>query len=295
MRKSKSHILDILKLIRNLRKTEFEIAANLYKVSSWGGAVKMGLLFLSLKAKVKVGHNHKGFGFFINKKVPGNTFQNQHSVDAMMDIALMAGGIPNDKGTEVFWGKKNEERCKHLYQDESNELQRIKIGINPGGDRPSRRWNPDKYALVADRLIEHFNAQIVLLGGPGEEHIAQHVQNKMKNEATNLSGKLTLNDLIYIINQFDLLLTNDSGPMHIAAAVKTPVVAIFGPENPSLMHPYTSSNLFKIAYKAVECRPCNKTNCSRPICLDLITPEEVSKKCFEILKNKLKSGKSDEH
>ena len=288
MRKSKSHILDILKLMLNLRKKEFGIAINLYKVDSWLGAIKMGLLFLQLKAQVKIGHNHKGFGFFINKKAPIETFQNRHFANAMMNIALLAGGKPDDKGIEVFWNKKSEENWKHLFSCKTIELREINIGINPGGDRPNRRWNPDNYAFVADRLVEHFNAKIMLLGGPGEENIAHHIHKKMKNDAINLSGKLTLNDLIYVISRFALLLTNDSGPMHIAAAVKTPVVAIFGPEDPLLMGPYTSPNLFRIAYKDVDCRPCKRKNCARPICLDLITPEEVSEKCFEILKNKVK-------
>lgn len=291
MRKSKSHILDILKLMLNLRKIEFGIATNLYKVGSWLGAIKMGLLFLQLKAQVKIGHNHKGFGVFINKKVPAEIFQNRHFADAMMDIALLAGGIPDDKGIEVFWNKKSEEKWGYLFSGKASGLQEIKIGINPGGDRPNRRWNPDNYALVADRLIEHFNAKIILMGGPGEENIARHIQNKMKNDAINLSGKLTLDDLIYIISRFGLLLTNDTGPMHIAAAVKTPLVAIFGPEDPVLMGPYTSPDLFRIVYKDVDCRPCNKKNCTRPICLDLITPEEVSEKCSDILKNRVNEGR----
>lgn len=288
MRKSKSHILDILKIMLNLREIEFCTAINLYNVGSWLGSIKMGLLFLQLKAQEKIGHNNKGFGLFINKKAPIDTFQNRHFADAMMDIALLAGGIPDDKGIEVFWNKKSEEKWKHLFSGKSSELREINIGINPGGDRPNRRWNPDNYALVADCLVEHFNAEIILLGGPGEEKIAQHIQNKMKNDVINLSCRLTLNDLIYIISRFDLLLTNDSGPMHIAAAVKTPLVAIFGPEDPVLMGPYTSPNLFRTVYKDVDCRPCNKKNCTRPICLSLITPEEVSEKCFEILKNRVK-------
>ena len=203
-----------------------------------------------------------------------------------MDIALLAGGIPDDKGIEVFWKKKSKEKWEYLFSGKTDKAEGIKIGINPAGDRQNRRWSPDNYAFVADNLIEHFNAKVVLLGGPGEEEIARHIENKMGNDAINLAGKLTLDELTYIISQFDLLVTNDSGPMHIAAAVKTPLVAIFGPEDPALMGPYTSANLYRIVFKDVDCRPCTKKECSQPVCLDLIRPEEVSEKCFEMLNSR---------
>jgi len=108
----------------------------------------------------------------------------------------------------------------------------------------------------------------------------------MSNDLINLAGKLTLNDLIYIISRLNLLVTNDSGPMHIAAAVKTPVVAIFGPENPVLMGPYTTTDLYRIAYiDDIKCRPCTKKKCTQPICLNLITTDEVIEKCFELLES----------
>lgn len=286
LRKRKSHIFDILKLILSLRKIEFSIVVNLYMVGSWLGAIKMGLLFLMLKAQVKVGHDNKGFGIFLTKKVPAETFQNRHFVDAMMDIALLAGGVGDSEGIEISWNKESEEKWEYLFSGKIDEAEGIRIGINPGGDRQNRRWNPDNYAFVADKLIEHFNAKVVLLGGPGEEDIARHIENKMRNGAIDLAGKLTLDELTYITSQFDLLVTNDSGPMHIAAAVKTPFVAIFGPEDPTLMGPYTSRNLYRIVFKDLDCRPCTKKNCSRPVCLDLITPEEVIEKCFEILNNR---------
>lgn len=284
LRKNKLFIIDILKLVKNLRKIKFGMAVNLYEVSSWQGAFKMGLLFYFLRSQVKIGHNHKGFGLFLSKKVPVDTFQNRHFADAMMDIALIAGGIPDDKGIEVFWERKSEEKWRYLFPENSGKFRQMKIGINPGGNRANRRWNPDNFALVADRLAEHFNAKIILLGASGEVKISLHIQNKMRNDAIDLSGKLTLNDLIYIISGLDLLVTNDSGPMHIAAAVKTPQVTIFGPQDPTYMHPYTSTNLFTIAYKNVDCRPCNRINCSRLICLDLITAEEVREQCFQIIK-----------
>jgi lipopolysaccharide heptosyltransferase II len=288
MRKSKRYVLNILKLMLKFRKIEFTIAVNLFEVGSWLGAAKMGLIFLFLTARAKIGHNNKGFGIFLTERVPPEKFQSRHRVDAMMDIALLAGGIPDKMGIDVFWDKGCEKKWNYLFEKPSPHPNEIIVGINPGGDWQSKRWSTDNFAIVADKIIEEFNSKIILLGGPGEENIGREIQQKMKNSAVNLSGKLELSDLAYIISRFDLLITNDSGPMHIGAATKTPLVAIFGPGDPVLVRPYTSQKLYRQAYKGFDCQPCNNKRCARPICLDMITPEEVYEKCVELLEiNKL--------
>jgi heptosyltransferase-2/heptosyltransferase-3 len=157
------------------------------------------------------------------------------------------------------------------------------VGINPGGDRANRRWPIERYATVGNKIAATLNARILIFGGPGEEQIAGSIQGKMKSEVVNLAGNLSINDLAYVISRLDLLITNDSGPMHIAAATKTPVVAIFGPEDPVLMRPYTSEDLYRVIYKPLPCRPCQQDQCARPLCLDSITPEEVLSSCLELL------------
>jgi lipopolysaccharide heptosyltransferase II len=279
LRERKAYIFDVLRLVRELRKIDFNLIVNLYRIFSWRGAIRLGLLFLLLKARVKIGHNHKGFGLFINRKVPSENLKGRHFADAMMEIAQAAGGIPDDKGIEVFWCKEAEGKWGHFF----SKRDAIRIAINPGADKVSKRWPPERYAFVADHLIERFSAEIILLGGPGEEDLAGKIQDRMKNKTVNLAGKLTLNDLVYVISRLNLLITNDSGPMHMAAALRTPVVAIFGFEDPRLFGPYTTPDLCRIVFSDVDCRPCKKKDCKRPLCLDQVTPEEVLEKCIEIL------------
>jgi lipopolysaccharide heptosyltransferase II len=280
LRSNKFYLFDILKLILSLRRIEFSSIINLYMVGSKSGALKMGCLFLFLKSKTKVGHGSKGFSLFLTKKLPADTFKNRHLVDAMMDIAILSGGLPDQRSIEVIWDEDCEEKWNDLFL---KNISKKVIGINPGGDRKNRRWNPDCYAFVADRLIEKFDARIIIFGGPGEEEIARYIEHKMNKNAVNIAGKVSLNDLAYLISRLDLLVTNDSGPMHMAAATKTPVVAIFGPEDVALTGPYTSPNLYRVINKPVDCRPCNKVDCNRPVCLDLITPEEVFDTCVDLL------------
>lgn len=283
LRKSKSYVFKILRIVLDLRKIDFNMAINLYRVGSFLGALKMGIVFLLVKPQVRIGHSDKGFGLFLNKHVPKGAFKDCHVADAMMEIALLAGGISDEKGIEAYWEKKSEEKWHHLFSTRISEERQIKIGINPGGDRKNRRWDSENYAIVAERLMKRFRAKIFLLGGPGEANIVQHIEQRLEGNIINLAGKLSLNDLVYVIAQLDLLITNDSGPMHIGAATGTPLVALFGPEDPKIFHPYTSPDKYIVIYKQLDCQPCNKKKCRNHACLNTISVNDVLEAAHDLL------------
>jgi lipopolysaccharide heptosyltransferase II len=285
LRASKIHAWEILKLIHYLRRIEFETIINLYSVDSVRGAVKMGLLFLLLKAKEKIGHDNKGFGLFLTKKIPADTFHNKHRADAMMDAAILAGAICDNQGTEVYWNRRSENKWKQLFLSETTKTSRYVIGMSPGGDRENRHWKAEHYAKLADMLIDCLNAQIILLGSPAEVDIAVHIERQMRYIPINLTGQLSLDNLVYITNRLDLLVANDSGPMHIAIALKIPTVAIFGPSDPLITGPYASPKLFRVVSKDIHCRPCLKETCDHVLCLENLMPDEVLGKCVELLKS----------
>jgi ADP-heptose:LPS heptosyltransferase len=281
-RKDKRYAADILMLVKALRKIRFLVIMNLYAVESFAGGLKMGLLFQLMRTTQKIGHDSHGFGRFLTEKVDGSAFRGRHVTKAMMDIAVKAGGIPDEKGIEVFWGGGTEAKWIDIF-GRSEKAGGLVVGINPGGDRKNRRWSPDGYAAVADRLAEGVGARIVLLGGPSETAIAKTVESMMQNEPINLSGRLNLDDLTYVISRLDLLITNDSGPMHVAAALGVPLVAVFGPEDPARLGPYTDPRLFRIVSGFVPCSPCKKSTCDSLLCLDAVSPDEVLQKCESLM------------
>ncbi|MEW6334447.1 MAG: glycosyltransferase family 9 protein [Thermodesulfobacteriota bacterium] len=283
LRRDKKYLFDIAGLIRELQRIRFDMVLNLYMVASLYGAVKMGLLFLALRAKTKIGHDDHGFGWFLTRKAPRDSFRKRHFADAMMDLARLAGGIPDNRGIEVFWDRRIEKKWGSLFGCGNAPEEGLKIALNPGGHRDNRRWPPEHYAEVADRIRARFPARLYLLGGPGEEGIARAVEGKMGHGACNLSGRLGLDDLTYLISRFDLLITNDSGPMHIAAAAGTPVVAIFGPEDPASLGPYAQEALYRVVCRDVPCRPCSKSTCEKPVCLTEVVPDDVLHACAELL------------
>ncbi len=281
-RRNKRYLFSIMNLIRQLRKMEYDAIMNLYAVQSLPGAFKMGALFLFLKAKIKIGFNHRWFSLFLTQGVPAERFQQRHLVDAMLDVALLAGGIPDEKGIEVFWDKNAENKWGHIFTNKEGNPQ-IAVGINFASDRKNKIWSPDNFACLADKLIGTFQAKVILLGGPGEEYLAHHIEGMMKNKVDNLAGRLALAELPYIISHCNLLISADSGPLHIGAAVGTPLVAIFGPSEASHASPYTSPDLFRIVQKDVPCRPCPRDYCDKPICMEAITPDDVFEKCMDLL------------
>ena len=283
IRKDKFKGLRAINSIREMRKIQFDLCLNLYRVTSWRGALRMGLLMCFLRSQRKAGQDSKGLGLFLDKKAPKEIFENRHFTDAMVDLAKLAGGVPDDGGIEVFWDKSVEPKWSHLFFKDGESIKPLCIGINPGADRPEKRWRPEDYASVADQLSELRGANTFLFGGPGEEHLAYRIEKAMKHPVTNLAGKLSLNELTYVISRLDLFVTNDSGPMHIAAAVKTPIVALFGPEDPVYTKPYTSPDLYRIVQKELSCSPCTNQRCDRPICMESLKPEEVLQACLEVL------------
>jgi heptosyltransferase-2 len=283
LRKDKKYLFDVVRIIRNLRTMRFDQVINLYRVGSLSGAAKMGLLFSMFKANAKIGHDRYGFGLFLTKTVPAETFEGRHVVNAMMNIATSAGGIPDGKGIEVFWNARITSKWEDFF---ARPTGNIIVGINPGGDRENRRWAPERFASVAEKILERFNARIIILGGPADRDIASYIESRIHSDVSNLSGEIPLDELACVISKLDLLITNDSGPTHIAAATKTPLVALFGPEDPRLFGPYMAPELYRALHKDVPCRPCGKKKCTLPLCLDQITPDEVVAACIEMLQGK---------
>lgn len=156
------------------------------------------------------------------------------------------------------------------------------LGINPGATYGSaKRWYPNEFAKVAITLASKYD--IVIFGGPSETDIANDIEKELiKNGITNyqnLAGKTTIPELIEKIAGLDLFITNDSGPMHIAAAYKTKTVAIFGPTKFTETNQWNNDENGLIVTKNLECAPCMKRSCplKHHNCMKEITADDVLK------------------
>jgi heptosyltransferase-2 len=156
------------------------------------------------------------------------------------------------------------------------------LGINPGATYGSaKRWYPEEFAKVANELGKKYD--VIIFGGPGEEDIAKDIEKNLTiSNYKNLCGKLSIKELAEHIGGLDLFITNDSGPMHIAAAFDAPIVAIFGSTKYDETSPYNTK--YKIVTKNLECAPCMKRECplKHHECMKLITAEDVIKAAEEL-------------
>ena len=137
----------------------------------------------------------------------------------------------------------------------------------------AKRWPAERYAALADRLVES-GANVALIGSPGESDVTQEVCKHAQRQLVVLTGKTTIAEATALISIADVLITNDTGPAHIGAALNTPTLVIFGPTNPLTTYPLSSNA--EIVRRAPDCAPCMLRDC--PIdhrCMTAIDPEEV--------------------
>ncbi|WP_375724268.1 glycosyltransferase family 9 protein [Arcobacter sp. KX21116] len=176
--------------------------------------------------------------------------------------------------------QKNEVGDLKLYY-KPFEYKKPTLGINPGATYGSaKRWYPQEFAKVAINLASKYD--IVIFGGSGEVDIARDIEELLKNSGIsnyqNLAGKTTVSELIEKIAGLDIFITNDSGPMHIAAAFKVQTYSIFGPTRYKETNQWNNPNEHIIT-KNLDCAPCMKRVCplGHHDCMKLIKAEDVLK------------------
>lgn len=200
------------------------------------------------------------------------------------NLALVHGlGCP-DRGAALEFpvGDEDQREAEDLLSGVRSFAGRL-VGIHPGARPSARRWPPERFARVADALAKSEGATIVLTGSPDEAPTVRSVIDRMQAPALNLAGQTTLGGLAAVIKQVDLLLSNDTGPAHLAEAVGTPTVRIFGPADPLRWAPLDAGN-HRALYAAVPCSPCPYTDC--PIdhrCITRIQPGAVTRAVQDLL------------
>lgn len=157
------------------------------------------------------------------------------------------------------------------------------IALCPGSiNSRAKRWPAEAYAALADRLIES-HRKVVLIGSRDETDVSNEVVTRMRNHPTVLTGKTSLDQITAVLASVDLIVTNDTGPAHIGAALGRPTIVIFGPTNPLTTRPFSPTA--EILRHPPECAPCMLRDC--PIdhrCMTAITVDEVFERSHELLK-----------
>jgi len=159
----------------------------------------------------------------------------------------------------------------------------VQIVVHPGGKKPTKLWPLSNFISLIDILIKDTGARIILVGSADEVGMANTIEAQVKKEIINITGTHSLTQLAAVIKKADLMVSNDSGPMHIAAAVGTPVVALFsGVDIPHVWYPF--GDIHRVIRKEVNCSPCFRNECDEHRCMVEISVEEVLQAVRELLK-----------
>ncbi len=234
----------------------------------------------------RLGYEGNGRKLLLNKSLslPEN-IQNQHLV-ITYKMLLKPLGIPvSDTAPRLYLSQKEMADASTLLRQQGVPEGALVVGINPGATYGSAKcWLPERFREVTERLLKDQDLYIVYFGDQATSSLVREICQGLPPRVINLAGATSLRELVSVINLCDVLLTNDSGPMHVADAVGTPMVALFGSTSEIVTGPYRSGT---VIHKHVECSPCYERTC--PIdfrCMKRIEADEVYQAIIKALSSK---------
>jgi lipopolysaccharide heptosyltransferase II len=268
---------EMFRSIREMREKKFDLVIDLQ------GLARSGTFAWLANGNLTIGveDRREGASGFYDIAVPRPS-PKTHAVDWYLAV-LKALEIPVHKNFE-WLPARAEIQCAVKKIAGANSRW---IAINPGARWANKRWPAEYFAqLVRQLAAKNTDARFVVLGGKEDRIIADIISNAAPDRCLNLAGKTSLPELVEWIRHSEFIVTNDTGPMHIAAALGKPVFALFGPTDPRRTGPYGQiQNVLRIS---LPCSPCMKDFCTyaRPLeCLRGITPEFVVEKIGHRFKN----------
>ena len=261
-----------LKFIQELKDRKFDIAVILHPTVRTHMVLSLALI------PERIGYDKKA-GFMLTKKIPHTKqFGLKHEADYALDMLRCIGIEPRDRKLCIPVHEESERKVKAVFASNGIRESDTVIAVHPGASCPSKRWSAERFARVADRLTEGYNAKVVIIASEKDRAFGDKVASLMKGPSLNLSGKTSVADLASVLKRAKLFISNDSGPVHIACAVGTPVVDIFGRNDrglsPRRWGPTGANDV--VIHKEVGCEVCLAHNCKLGFkCLDAITVDEV--------------------
>ena len=273
-------------LIKGITGKEYDLAMNLThsRISA--------LMFSLVKAKEKRGFTvdseghrvirHPWLRYFFNV-VPNREYNPFHIVD----MYLKSGGVrPERKGLIFKMSGEDEKKSGDFLKERNVSDNELLIGIHLGASKSDKTWPVSSFALLADMITERLGAKILLFGSPSETDLGYEFEKIVTSSPVNLIGKTDIGELAAFLNRCSLLISNDTGPLHLATAVGTKVVDIFT-ANVHFQETGPYGDGHYVIQADIPCVPCSfNVQCNNMICKEVIKPDIV----FEVVKESLGKG-----
>lgn len=259
-----------LRLAGELRCVGFDCAILLQN------AIEAAIIARLAGIPFRAGYNSDGRGVLLTHAVRRTrAIRRVHQIDYYIEMVRALGCTPAARDVCLRPGKDSDELagtlCERFGIDGGCRL----IGIAPGAAYgPAKKWFPERFAAVADRLMDDIGAQTILFGSAGDRESTAAVQGAARHALIDIAGMTNLKEAIVLIARCSLFISNDSGLMHVAGALGVPTIALFGSTNPATTSPVGERSI--VIHHDVDCSPCLKPSCPTDFrCMEGIGVEEV--------------------
>ncbi|MFH1996408.1 MAG: lipopolysaccharide heptosyltransferase II [Candidatus Omnitrophota bacterium] len=278
-----------IRLAGELRKKRFDIAFILHR------SFTKAFLIFSAGVAERVGYATKKRRWLLTKAAE-EPHQDVHTVEYFMKILTAADRLREEGAVPLSEIEATARDGYEFYPSVEDEtyvdslLKRTGIGrfgrfvvVNPGGNWMPKRWPKESYAELADAFAAEYGMKTVLTGAKKDARLAGEIRSLMKSALVDTSGETSLGQLGALMRRSALVVANDTGPMHIAVAVKAKVIALFGPTSPDITGPYGTGD-YRVVSRNEECSvPCYKKGCGEYRCMNAISVRDVMRAAESLL------------
>jgi lipopolysaccharide heptosyltransferase I len=262
------------RLKRELRSRSFDLSIDLH------GLAKSALLVWMAGARFRIGSANttgmkEGSGFF-SREIPPRP-NDRHTVERNLSVIDFLGGPTQEVLFQLTNSEDAQSQVREILGSAGRPGQERLAVIHPGAGWLSRRWPADRFAELINILGLIPGLRLAVIGGAAggsqEGRLFEQLFSLIRVPVINLVNRLSLKQLVALLRETDLFIGNEAGPMHLAAALDRPLVAIIGPTRPELTGPFGGKAL--IIRKPVSCSPCRERNCSELTCMKAIEVTDV--------------------
>jgi len=234
-------------------------------------SLSSALLARSAGVPRRIGFSTEGRGWLLTDVVPYN--QDQHEVENFLDC-LRAVDIPVlSKELELWPSSEGDRSAERLFSDAGWKTADLKVIIHAAASLPAKQWPLERFASVMKVLQDRYHARFIYTGAKGDSTLYRRIEQLGSFNGLNLCGITGLRENLSVYRAANLFFGVDSGPMHMAAAVKVPVIALFGPTDERKWGPWGEGHA--VISKRLSCHPCKPHKCMNHACMDKISVEDV--------------------
>ena len=272
-----SDLLEITRVAGAIRRRGYDLAI------LFQNAFEAALLATLGGIGIRIGYNTDGRRLLLSHAViRDREILRQHQVEYYLGILRAFGWEAPSKDPSLHVAEKDMRAARTILSSHGIEEGDFVVGLSPGAIYgPAKRWPIERFALIGDRAAERWGARVLVMGSQTEKSLGENLGRLMKHHPVNLCGSTTLGEAMALIKRCRLFVSNDSGLMHVAAALRVPTVAVFGSTDPVATGP--RGDRARIVRRPIACSPCLRPECPTDYrCMLSIGAEEVWKEMEDL-------------